>query len=105
MGYAKGVRLGHAEDHLREPVLALLKAIGADEPRWWQVEDGDGEPFSSPEAAYRHLGRLWHCRDVVPGTYRSIAVDLGADPEPFTYGSLVRWMRPYLVDKLQVKPR
>ena len=104
MGYAKGVRFGHAGGHLREPVLALLEAIVADDPRWWDVDDGNGGPFSSPEAAYRHLGRLWHCRDCVPGTYRSIAVDLGAEEEPFTYASLVRWMRPYMLEELDVKP-
>jgi len=41
----------------------LLEALVANEPRWWDVEGDDGETAISLEAAYRHLGRLWHGPD------------------------------------------
>ena len=51
VGYANGVRYGHGGGHLRQPVLDLVEALYARDPRWWEVDSGDGEPFGSPEAA------------------------------------------------------
>ena len=75
MGYANGIRLGHAGGHLRDPALELVERIWRQEPRWWEVDDGNGLPFASPAAAYRHLGRLWHCSDTVPSASRQMAQD------------------------------
>ena len=99
MGYAKGVRAGHASGRLREPVFELLDSILSGDERWWEPT------FRSADAAYRHLGLLWHSRDVLPSAYRAIAVALGADPEPFTFAALVRWMRPYIVDEGLLSPQ
>jgi hypothetical protein len=103
MGYAIGVRPGgHAGGHLREPALELLEAICDDETRWWEVDSGNGVPFESPEAAYRHLGRLWHCTDTVPGDDREMAEDLLGTDHVWTYAALVRHLRPFIVRELRV---
>ena len=103
MGYARGVRGGHAGGHLREPALDLVEAIWHRDANWWQVDAGDGEPFTSPEAAYRHLGRLWHCSDTVPSTYRSLAEDLVGEGRAWSYASLARHLRMYIVRDLHVR--
>jgi len=104
MGYAKGVRHGHASGHLREPACALVESIYSSnythDAAWWEVDAGDGHPFPSAEAAYRHLGRLWHCRDTVPGSTRRAArssLDVG-DDDVLTYSQLVRHLRGYITD-------
>ena len=101
MGYARGVRGGHAGGHLREPLIELVEALASDEPDWWPVDSGNGELFDSPQAAYAHLGRLWHSVDVVPSDVRQFACDLLAEDEesqPYTYGQLVRRLRPLIAD-------
>jgi hypothetical protein len=86
MGYAKGVRAGHAGGHLREPLLEAL-----DEPRHWF------DYFGSRLAARRHVGKLWHCTDILPGFARDtvlaiLDLDVGLEQvePPYTYGQLVR---------------
>ncbi len=101
MGYAKGVRRGHAGGHLRQPVDDLVEALCDGVSRWWEVDDGDGVPFGTPAAAYRHLGRLWHCTDVVPADIRQAAEDLVGDgPPPWTYARLVRALRPVVAEQM-----
>jgi hypothetical protein len=100
MGYAKGVRNGHAGSHLREPACALVEAISADDPCWWEVDSGNGRPFASPAAAYNHLGRLWHCKDVVPESTR-LAAERILDRDLGTYAALVRALRPVLAERIK----
>ncbi len=103
MGYAMGVRRGgHAGGHLREPALDLIEAIWRRDPSWWEVDDGDGDLFDSPEAAYRHLGRLWHCTDTVPAARRAMAEDLVGEDRAWSYASLARHLRPYIASQLHV---
>ena len=100
MGYAQGVRYGHAGGHLREPVLELVEALRWDPERWWDVADVEGEPFQSPGAAYDFLGRLWHCTDIVPSSTRTIALSmLGEDRLVTTYAQLVRELRQYIASR------
>jgi hypothetical protein len=104
MGYAKGVRHGHAGGHLREPACALVEAIYANDPRWWEVGDGHGVPFATPAAAYQHLGRLWHCRDIVPSGTRRAAEEI-VGREVCTYSALVRALRPILAERMQLSAK
>jgi hypothetical protein len=47
-GLANGVRLGHAGDHLRQPVCDLVDALSDGDQRWWEVDNVDGVPFATP---------------------------------------------------------
>ena len=106
MGYAKGVRLGHAGGHLRGPVCDLVEALYARDPRWWEVEDGDGVPFASPAAAHEHLGRLWHCSDIVPSDIRRAAEDIvGSELHLWTYAALVHALRPVVAEEMMSSGR
>lgn len=100
MGYAKGVRRGHAGGHLREPACVLVEALSAGAPGWWKVDDGTGVPFATPDAAYRHLGRLWHCTDVVPSAVRQAAEEI-VGRRVWTYAALVRTLRPIVAEQMQ----
>jgi hypothetical protein len=88
MGYATGVRWGHAGGHLRDPVCEAVErgyASRGMDP-WWRA-------FGSREAARAHVGKLWHCTDIVDGLTRQMAVDvlgLDHDGEVMTYARLAR---------------
>ncbi len=97
MGYAKGIRQGHAGGHLREPALEIVDALERPDCEWWSAATYDGQPFGSAEAVYDHLGRLWHCTDVVPGFYRT-SVEIVTGRTVGTYAQLARAVRTYLVD-------
>ncbi len=98
MGYASGVRSRHAGGHLREPALEIVEALASGDDEWRsQADDVDGEPFPSSEAAYSHLGRLWHCTDTVPATYRDEVESLTGQMA-WTYAQLARQLRAYMVD-------
>jgi hypothetical protein len=96
MGYAHGVRRGHAGGHLRQPVEDIVEALYKGDRSWWEVSGGNSDPFDSAEDAYKHLGRLWHCTDIVPNDIRSLAEDLLGEGDYFTYAQLVRKLRPYV---------
>ena len=96
VGSAKGVRYGHGGGHLREPVLEIVEGLYARDPRWWEVTGDASARFDSPEAAYAHLGRLWHCTDIVPSRIRAVAEELLGDGTYDTYAQLVRALRPFL---------
>ena len=100
MGYAHGIRAGHAAGHLREPAIAIVEALYSGESDWWAVEGPEG-PLASPREAYDHLGRLWHCRDIVPSWVRETVHWLsGLEDRPvWTYGQLSRALRPWLIDQ------
>ncbi len=99
MGYPRGVRHGHAGGHLRKPVLELVESMYADKlggyaGAWWS-------PFESPEEAYDHLGRLSHCTDIVPGSTRSMMMEMvDEEHEPVTYAVLVRQLRPVIAGRI-----
>jgi hypothetical protein len=97
MGYARGVRRGHAGGHLRQPVEDIVETLYKKDRRWWDVDAGNGDPFDSAAAVYKHLGRLWHCTDTVPNTIRSLAEDILGEGNYFTYAQLVRALRPYVL--------
>src|ERR1035437_2717601 len=40
VGDANGVRHGHGDRHLRQPVLDLVEALSARDPRWWRSTAG-----------------------------------------------------------------
>jgi hypothetical protein len=95
---------GHAGSHLRE---ALLEALEAQDEWWKNIEiDFDYERhnrwwsrLSSQRRARWLLGQLWNCTDIVPGMIRRDMREwFPDDPEPFTYGRLVRLLARNLKD-------
>jgi hypothetical protein len=100
VGYAKGVRRGHAGGHLREPACALVEGLSGGARDWWEVDDGTGVPFRTQDAAYRHLGRLWHCTDVLPSAVRRAAEEV-VGRRVWTYAALVRALRPIVAEQMR----
>ncbi len=105
MGYARGVRRGHAGGHLRGPACELVEAIWTGESRWWEGDNGDGIPFGSPQEAYEHLGRLWHCTDQFPSYFRELAQEFLGRDGIWSYAILVRALRPYIAERLMADDR
>jgi len=90
MGYANGVRAGHAAAHLRDPMNAALEDAAYSHGReWWTA-------WGSRESARELVGKLWHCTDVVPRSTRQAASEvLGLNDEwaVGTYAQLSRRLR------------
>jgi hypothetical protein len=102
MGYGKGVFLGHAGGHLREPVLnALDEWYEGAIKNWWESKEFGPENFydeqlgdkklRNKERALKIVGKLWHCKDILPSSARDTAKEsFNLDSEPMTYAQLAR---------------
>ena len=66
-GYGRGIYFGHASIYLRESLIKALKEWRAGNIKHWSAF------FGSKDLARVHVGRLWHCTDVLPGDIRELA--------------------------------
>jgi len=91
-GYAKGVRYGHAGGHLRDPLDEALE-LEYEGKNWW-------EHFKTKDAALKHIGKLWHCTDIMPSRYSDVLREYNEKFRflGFTYAQVVRVLRDHLVD-------
>ena len=82
-GYAKGVRFGHAGGHLRGPLVEAVEDWQTGRIKHWS------DFFESKEVAREHVGKLWHCTDILSGDIRRL-VSEEFDRPVGTFGQLAR---------------
>lgn len=85
MGYAKGVREGHATGGLGDSIIEALDNLQAKKIKSWY------DAFSSLKEARKAAGKLWHCTDIVGHIIGTVVQDeFRCEKKPCTMAQISR---------------